>query len=375
MNLPEVPWTVVSTQAGPPNILVVDVGTSTIVQAFSMGMQSFSNATLLNFTISGSNDGSTWTLLHSEDRIDFLANLFLYYPIDTPAAYRYFKLEAASTMPVANILGSMIDLTLYGVEDTICMSATATGATQQAADDAASAAASALARAQLSCKPYWDATEPVSLDCPIGTYGPRVTKTVSVRSFVSQEDATQRAIALATAEAQAAIDADCALSNNDQANPINDAPTGGVGLATLFPQVQRIPPLVIASISVKIFGLTHTWPSDLQMFIRGPDGTCVGLMRKCGGSTAISGVDLEFADGSPAVPAIIVAGTYAPTAAPASVWAFSPTSTPQAPTPPSSFSLNDFIGKNAQGSWSLWVIDAAPGGVGTIAGGFEVIVA
>lgn len=375
VNLPTVTWEVVSTETGPPNVLVVELANSTtVVQAFSMGVQSFSNATLAGFTISGSNDGSTWTLLHSEATIEFLANLFLYFPIDTPAAYRYFKLEAASTMPVANILGSMIGLTLYGVEDTICVSATATGATQEAADAAASAAASALARAQLSCQSYWDATEPVSLDCPIGTYGPRVTKTVSVRSFVSQEDATQRAVALATTQAQAEIDADCALSNNDQANAINDAPTGGVGLATLFPQVQRLPPLVIASISVKIYGLTHTWPSDLQMFIRGPDGTCVGLLRHCGGSTAIDNVDITFSDGSPAVPTPIVVGTYAPTAGVGSVWAFSPLSTPQAPTAPSSFSLNDFIGKDAGGSWSLWVIDTGAGNTGTLAGGFEVVI-
>jgi hypothetical protein len=202
-----------------------------------------------------------------------------------------------------------------------------------------------------------------------------VTESATFTSFVSQDDAVQQATAAATALAQTAIDADCTASNNTQSCAITDATPGGVGLAANFPMVQQLPLGTISSVIVKVYGLTHTWPSDLQMFLRGPDGTCVGLMRGCGNGNAVSNINLEFADGSPVVPDPLVNGTYAPTTAPLTAWGFGSTTTPTAPTAPTSFLLADFIGRNAAGSWSLWVIDTGVGNAGTIAGGFEVVIA
>lgn len=379
-NLTTIPWTLVSSQAGPPNILILQLDDgAAVVHAFSIGQISFSNCAFTDFTVSGSNDNSTWTELFSASSIEFFANSLQYYPFDgNTTAYLYYKFEAVSVMPPANVLGSLIALTLYSTAtQTVCADGTGTGSTQFEADQAATTAAQAAADALLNCQSHWTRTESVTLSCPAGTCGNAVTRLATRTSFISEQDAINKAIEAATALAQAVIDADCTDSNNTQPNPVTDAPAGAVGLASLFPQVQYISggPASIATIAVNLYGFTHQWPSDIQMFLQGPDGTCVGLMRKCGGSTAIAapGVDLVLQDGSPAVPTPIVAGTYAPTAKPASVWAFSATFTPTAPTAPASFALSDFIGKDGNGAWALWIIDDSPGSTGTLAGGFEVV--
>src|SRR4051794_312939 len=51
---------------------------------------------------------------------------------------------------------------------------------------------------------------------------------------------------------------------------------------------------LIQDIDVSIFGLTHTFPDDLDILLVGPGGQKVLLMSDTGGSGDLSGVNLTF---------------------------------------------------------------------------------
>ena len=334
---------------------------------------------LYDVTLQGSNDGNTWTDLVTRLNKAIVGALndssgALDVIFDNTVAYSHYRIVVAPDLPATFVV---VYFEAFGsATQSLCASADGVGATQDQADTVANDSAMALARSQLNCVPFYSATETVHLKCPTGTCGTDANVSVTAYSYNSQDEATAEAIAQATELAQRAIDADCTASNNTQASAIADATAGGVGLAANFPMVQYVTgaPTSISSVAVKLYGLTHTWPSDLQMFLRGPDGTCVGIMRHCGGSDTISNVDINFAMGNPVVPDPIVAGTYAPSSN-SSGWAFDSVLTPTAPPAPASFNLADFNGKNGNGPWNLWVIDTGVGNTGTIAGGFEVVIA
>lgn len=78
---------------------------------------------------------------------------------------------------------------------------------QQAADDAALAAAQANAEAQLACT-YWNEEQTYTAECPTGTAGADVTKTIAAHTFsstLSQGDANAKALAEAQNTAQAEL--------------------------------------------------------------------------------------------------------------------------------------------------------------------------
>lgn len=90
---------------------------------------------------------------------------------------------------------------------TIPAGAYASNVSQAAADDAALAAAQASAEAQLACT-FWNASQTYTAECPDGSTGSDVEKTVAARSFsstISQEDANSKALAEAQNLAQAEL--------------------------------------------------------------------------------------------------------------------------------------------------------------------------
>jgi len=352
--------------------------------------------------IFGSDNGTTWTLLAQRAKLQPISPWTpskvqthqpsglsaLFYSFTTPQVYAYYGIEIDEVLPAAGIAtGTCVyGLQIIGtgtVNAQACSTASGTGASQAAAAAAATLAATAAANAKLNCLPAFTATEQVTVNCPLRNGS--ATKSATGTSFVSQQDAQDKAIAAATLLAQAALD--CTGSNNTHPSPIADATVGGVGLMNPFPSVKVVSgaPASMSSVTVSLFGLAHTWPADLQLFIMGPDGTCVGLMRSCGGSYTISDVDIVFQDGATALPTdntglnpanAIVSGTYQPTADPTvPIWSFAAGTTPTAPTPPAGFLLSAFNGKDGNGAWSLWVIDKAPGNTGTLAGGWDLTLA
>ncbi|HUS15219.1 MAG TPA: sialidase family protein, partial [Chloroflexia bacterium] len=128
----------------------------------------------------------------------------------------------------------------------------------------------------------------------------------------------------------------------------------------------------VATISVSVTGLTHTWPDDIDMLLVGPNGGKVLLMSDAGGSNDVASVNLTFQDGSPAIPdsAQIASGTYGPADYEAGDVFPAP-----APAGPYGTSLNTaFVGSNANGTWSLYIVDDAGADVGSIAGGWSLTI-
>src|SRR5215207_3562500 len=55
---------------------------------------------------------------------------------------------------------------------------------------------------------------------------------------------------------------------------------------------------LVTSVSATLVNLTHPSPDDLDVLLVGPGGQTVVLMSDAGGSNAVSGVTLTFADTS-----------------------------------------------------------------------------
>ncbi|MEP1199777.1 proprotein convertase P-domain-containing protein [Tateyamaria sp.] len=128
---------------------------------------------------------------------------------------------------------------------------------------------------------------------------------------------------------------------------------------------------LVTGLTVDIFGLSHTYPDDVFIGLVSPDGTTVVLMNDAGGSGDISNVNLTFDDAAgSAIPdsGTLVSGTYStgsfgrlPDNFPTGIPAFA-----------AGGALSDFVGLEANGTWSLFVQDDAGGDTGSISGGWAL---
>jgi hypothetical protein len=128
--------------------------------------------------------------------------------------------------------------------------------------------------------------------------------------------------------------------------------------------VGGLPASGVSIKSVTINGVSHTFPSDIDMLLQSPFGTNVILMSDAGGSTAISGRSITFDDAAAAtVPSPIVNGTFRPTntAGPDNFPAPGPGSITQVAPTLASFGAGDY-----NGVWKLFVVDDATGDGGAI---------
>jgi subtilisin-like proprotein convertase family protein len=129
---------------------------------------------------------------------------------------------------------------------------------------------------------------------------------------------------------------------------------------------------LIQDINVSIFGLTHTFPDDLDILLVGPGGQKVLLMSDTGGTGDLSGVNLTFdQDASQSLPLNlqISSGSFQPTNDGAGDTFPAP-----APADPYGTSLDVFDGLDANGIWSLFVLDDETGDTGSISGGWSITV-
>ncbi|MEA2901709.1 MAG: hypothetical protein QOH36_1596 [Actinomycetota bacterium] len=128
----------------------------------------------------------------------------------------------------------------------------------------------------------------------------------------------------------------------------------------------------VGDLNVKLHGVTHPNPDDIDILLAGPNGQTVVLMSDVGGTSPVSGVDLTFDDeaaGSLPDAAQIVTGAYRPTdfdtpdAFPAG-----------APAPPYGTTLSVFDGGQFSGlDWNLYVADDTSNTFsGSIAGGWSM---
>lgn len=140
------------------------------------------------------------------------------------------------------------------------------------------------------------------------------------------------------------------------------------GPAGTYPAVIAVSGLPVTGVSVKsvtINGVSHTFPSDIDILLQSPTGQNVVLMSDIGGGLDINDVNYTFSDQAASVmstTAFNPSGIYRPINNGATdTWAVpGPGSITQAaPT------LSSFTG-DPNGTWNLFVVDDAGGDVGAI---------
>lgn len=144
------------------------------------------------------------------------------------------------------------------------------------------------------------------------------------------------------------------------------------GNALPYPSTINVAGLsgLVGKVVVKLKGLRHTYPDDLDILLVGPGGQKVMLMSDAGGGSDVINVNLTFdAAASTSLPdsSLIASGTYTPTN-------YGSTDTLNAPAPaaPYGTNLSVFNGASPNGSWQLFVNDDAPEDLGSIASGWEL---
>ena len=138
-----------------------------------------------------------------------------------------------------------------------------------------------------------------------------------------------------------------------------------------YPSTIQVPDArQISGVSVRLFGLNHTRPDDLDFLLVGPDGKNAVILSDVGGSSPFAGVDLTLSDlATASLPDedLITGGFFKPTnIGGGDVFLL-------APTPAGGADLSVFNGTSTEGSWSLYTTDDQGLDVGSLAGGWEII--
>lgn len=129
----------------------------------------------------------------------------------------------------------------------------------------------------------------------------------------------------------------------------------------------------ITSITVDLFGLSHTFPDDIDVLLVGPTGAHVMLMSDAGLNFVLNGVNLKFDDAAPnSLPdsTLISSGSFKPTNFGVTD-SFTGAGAPGG-TGPWGTALTPFYSLNANGTWTLFVQDDASQDVGQFAGGWQI---
>jgi subtilisin-like proprotein convertase family protein len=131
----------------------------------------------------------------------------------------------------------------------------------------------------------------------------------------------------------------------------------------------------VAKVTVRVAGLTHTWPQDLDVLVVGPQGQSVLLLSGAGGQQTPRSVNLTFDDDAaqplPGDPdSAITSGSYRPTND-GGDWITLPS-----PAPQGSYSeaLSVFKGTDPNGNWQLFVFDDMGGNRGRIDMGWSLTI-
>ena len=140
-----------------------------------------------------------------------------------------------------------------------------------------------------------------------------------------------------------------------------------VGPGTPYPSTLTISGVtgLVSKATVNFFGLSHSFPSDLNALLVSPAGTSVLLMSHAGANYSLKDVTLFFDDIGVPLPqsSQITNGTYRPT-----VYNFAGSLPPSAPPGPYASTLANLNGWNPNGTWSLYILDDKPGDSGLLGG-------
>lgn len=166
--------------------------------------------------------------------------------------------------------------------------------------------------ATIGCKIQYTSTQSFTATCLAFQFGSAVTKSATATSFISQTDADALALAAAMTAANAALS--CNGSNNQL--PITGIGPA-IGPATPYPSVQNITGKtgLITGITVNINALFHQYVRQLCVLLRSPSGRTVVLFSGMGGPHVVGPINFLISDaGATVLPDFTtpVAGTFKP---------------------------------------------------------------
>jgi len=166
--------------------------------------------------------------------------------------------------------------------------------------------------------------------------------------------------------------------SNTSAIPVSDTGTPPI-TADLYPSSISVSGLDFQSIthlSITLDGLSHTFPSDLDIILAGPSGQLCMLMSEVGGNTRLPVTDLtltfdDLAANSLPIDSMLTSGTFKPTRQfPTLTFEFpspAPVGSSSAPA-----ALSTFNGTDPNGTWNLFVVDETSPDSGTISRGWSM---
>lgn len=127
---------------------------------------------------------------------------------------------------------------------------------------------------------------------------------------------------------------------------------------------------MVNKVIVRLKGLSHTYPDDIDALLVGPGGQKVIFMSDVGGNNAVSGLTLVFDDASTlSMPDRnkLISATYKPTNVSGGDIFPSP-----APGGAYGSTLTGFNNTNPNGVWQLFIKDDSGGNTGSILNGWEL---
>jgi subtilisin-like proprotein convertase family protein len=159
---------------------------------------------------------------------------------------------------------------------------------------------------------------------------------------------------------------------NDSVNP----PT----MANPYPSTIEVTGLsgrVVSKVTVQLFGITHSFPDDIDIVLQSPGGQNTVLMANTGGEIKmpITNIDLTLDDDAAAnlpLDSQLVSGTFKPTRR---LQSFTFNFPAPAPAQPDGASLTNFDNIEPDGTWKLFVVDDASPDSGVITGGWSLSIA
>jgi subtilisin-like proprotein convertase family protein len=146
-------------------------------------------------------------------------------------------------------------------------------------------------------------------------------------------------------------------------------PSSGPGTPYPSPITVSNIPIQVAKVTVRLNSFAHTFPSDVDVLLVGPQGQTAIVMSDVGGSTDVNGITLTLDDAAaaPLPTAALTTGIFRPT----NVTIGDPFPAP-APAPGTNSALSVFQGTNPNGTWSLFVVDDTGADLGSFSGGWTL---
>ncbi|HEY2084374.1 MAG TPA: hypothetical protein VGI88_16455 [Verrucomicrobiae bacterium] len=170
--------------------------------------------------------------------------------------------------------------------------------------------------------------------------------------------------------------------SNTNSIVINDSSSPPT-IATPYPSTNRVTGLdgtIITKVTLSLFGFAHTFPSDVDIVLVGPEGQNAIVLSNVGGSSAtnaVTNIDLTLDDDAVSdlpVTNSLYSGTFKPTQGDPNPFLFDfPAPAPKTADLQGPF-LSNFKNTEPNGTWNLFVVDDTASDSGVITGGWSLTI-